>query len=202
MYCLDLQDTFTIQRLTVSDDLLVGCAAKIYSEEIGDYHPKKNLIQRISDQQAFLLLALGKNQEPLGAVTGWILQDEDTIKEKFNLKSAEVSVGYIQSLAVSNSYQKRGLGRALVKNILQCFSSLGCEQAITVAWERSFTFFNKQGFRLQKEIPYYWKSESLNTPDFCVKCGSPCECDAFLMSTKLEPTIYENLAIANTNAKL
>ncbi len=135
-----------------------------------------------------MLLALGKNKEPLGAVTGWILQDKDTIiKETFNLKSAEISIGYIQSLAVTKSHHRKGLGSVLVRNILHCFSSLGCDQAIAVAWERSFKFFNKQGFSIQKQIPDYWKSESLNTPDFCVKCGSPCECDAFLMSTKLQP---------------
>lgn len=65
--------------------------------------------------------------KPIGCVVGKIDQEE-TIQ---NGQVTFVSTGYIGMLAVQSSYRRRGIGKALVRKVLQRMKNIGC-QSVTL----------------------------------------------------------------------
>ncbi|KPA18230.1 GCN5 family acetyltransferase [Candidatus Magnetomorum sp. HK-1] len=194
MRCLDRQESFQVHKIELSDEFFIECAANIYEQALGSYNPKNVLFQKIHDQHAFLLCAVGKHQEPLGAIIGWILKKKHEMpRYKHHLVSFEFPVGYIKSLAVIEAWRGKGIGSTLVNNILHCFCLYGCHHAFCEAWDKSLVFWGKEGFAQQSQISNYWYDESSHTPNFCIKCGSPCTCDAIIMVKTLYPNTYKNV---------
>jgi peptide alpha-N-acetyltransferase len=81
------------------------------------------------------LLALPKNgNEPIGCVVGKIDQEELIVNGIPN----QQQTGYIGMLAVQSSYRRKGIGKALVRNVLQRMKDMGC-QSVTLETEVSNT---------------------------------------------------------------
>lgn len=81
------------------------------------------------------LLALPKDgNEPIGCVVGKIDQEELIV----NGIPTQLQTGYIGMLAVQSSYRRKGIGKALVRNVLQRMKDMGC-QAVTLETEVSNT---------------------------------------------------------------
>jgi N-acetylglutamate synthase-like GNAT family acetyltransferase len=53
----------------------------------------------------------------------------------------------IHQLSVHPAYQRRGIGRALVKEIVKKFKEMGAPTVSATVTKRSFPFFQKVGFR-------------------------------------------------------
>lgn len=186
MHCLDEYESFRIFTLGPSDRFFIESAANIYAQELGSYNPVHSLIQALRKKQAFLLCAVDTHQAMLGTVIGWPLSTPEKIA-KLNLRPGAFGLpaGLIKSIAVTKSSRGSGTGRALVRNILHCFRLYGCSHAVCEAWEKAALFWGKEGFELICTVPEYWYAESSNYPDFCIKCGSPCTCDAMIMGKPL-----------------
>lgn len=63
--------------------------------------------------------------EPIGCVVGKIDQEEMMVMGE----PTQVQTGYIGMLAVQSSYRRQGIGKALVRQVLQRMKSMGCKSA-------------------------------------------------------------------------
>jgi len=189
MHCLDIEELFNVYKLELSDEYLIECLANIHKKALGNYNTKEVLFQKVHEPYTFLLCAVDRNQEPLGAIMGWLLKTENEIIDHKNyLDSFELPVGYIKSLLVTESWRGKRIGHTLLKNMLHCFCSFDCHHVICDAWDEAVTFWEKEGFSIQSRVANYWYHESYSTSNFCIKCGSPCTCDAIIMKKTLHPT--------------
>ncbi len=65
--------------------------------------------------------------------------------------------GYIYHLAVNPRYRNKGIGTALVNDVMKALENLGINKVALVAFKRNEaanTFWEKQGFCLREDINY------------------------------------------------
>jgi len=99
--------------------------------------------------------------EPIGCVVGKIDREEVVV----NGEPEIVQTGYIGMLAVKSSYRRRGIGKALVRRVLQRMKEMGCT-SVTLETEISnktaqLLYQNSFGFiREELLVRYYlnWSS--------------------------------------------
>jgi peptide alpha-N-acetyltransferase len=81
------------------------------------------------------ILAVPKNgEEPIGCVVGKIDQEEMLVAGM----PTQVPTGYIGMLAVQSSYRRHGIGKALVRQVIQRMKDIGCK-SVTLETEVSNT---------------------------------------------------------------
>lgn len=68
-------------------------------------------------------------ENPIGCVVGKIDDEEPTIPSG-DETAAKVKVGYLGMLAVGKGYRRRGIGKALVQQVLDRMQDRGCESVI------------------------------------------------------------------------
>ena len=85
------------------------------------------------------ILAVPKNgEEPIGCVVGKIDQEEMLVAGM----PTQVPTGYIGMLAVQSSYRRHGIGKALVRQVIQRMKDIGCK-SVTLETEVSNTTAQK-----------------------------------------------------------
>jgi N-alpha-acetyltransferase 30 len=77
------------------------------------------------------------SDEPVGCVVGKVDEEEVTLSSmtmdtdgmEHSTTPSGIKTGYIGMLAVSESYRRRGIGKALVRQVLQRMKDMGCTSA-------------------------------------------------------------------------
>ena len=108
---------------------------------------------------------------------------KDIIKEVQDLSSPHVY--FIKQVIVHPSYQKKGLGKKMIHEIINQkhqknipFLCLAWKKDNHIPIEKTL-FFN--GFQRINELPNYWYNDSLLHQYNCLSCGTPpCKCGAVL----------------------
>lgn len=90
-----------------------------------------------------------------------------------------ISIGFIDAVAVASSAKGRGVGTALVERCLAMFSGRGCTEACAMAWKSPHGtnvagVLRRCGFAEGIEIPNYWTG--MYPGIGCKYCGVPCRC--------------------------
>jgi ribosomal protein S18 acetylase RimI-like enzyme len=95
-------------------------------------------------------------------------------------------VGVIKTIAVSNDFQKRGVGYTLTLASYNELSKRDVQAVASIAWKRGTRInahgvLSAAGLRPHKIIPDYWKNDSITQKFKCPNCGEPpCNCSAVL----------------------
>lgn len=180
---VDLIDDYIPTVIAISDDQLGK-----------DYLTIDVLQQSISDSgKYFTRVALNSRKEVIGfCLCGVISPDE--LKNLLRIPPEEIPqalkyskrIGLIGVLAVKDEYQKRGVGTALVNDCITKLNSANVAAMCCVGW-RSSKGINIGGilstcnFETLKEIPDYWREDSLQKNYRCHDCGEPpCTCSALI----------------------
>ena len=71
-----------------------------------------------------VLAVLKQSREPIGCVVGKI--DDEEVMDSQTGQMVTVPTGYIGMLAVSQDYRRRGIGKDLVKQVVERMKQLGC----------------------------------------------------------------------------
>lgn len=92
----------------------------------------------------------------------------------------------VSSVAVRQDYQGRGVGYAIVQDVLQHFDKRNVSMTIMLGWAAPdgvhiAGIAHTLGFSEKATIPEYWHDDSLSKGYQCHVCGSPpCRCSAVL----------------------
>lgn len=116
----------------------------------------------------------------------YFLTEKDKLFGFFNtLKTFAV----IEQVVIAPSYRKKGYSTFLLNNALvQLSKQADC--FICICWIKNEPnlmqkLLLKNDFKLIKEIPNYWKNDSLKKNYQCVICGEPpCKCKAEIYKLK------------------
>lgn len=103
------------------------------------------------------------------------------IQSEVPLFKNEERIGYIRSLASAPHSAKKGLGSALIAQVVACFYKMGIYHMFAGAWKPGDNInagktLEKNGFKKYKEVKNYYLKESLNTEFICPYCGETCYC--------------------------
>ncbi|MGD1698708.1 GNAT family N-acetyltransferase [Dapis sp. BLCC M229] len=199
MHCLDIRESFKVYRLEHSDESLIQPIVEILEHSLGNY--RQALIKGISEKKFFALCALGEGQEVLGAIIGWIIEEETVTTDKYGLNSSEYPTGYIKSLGVKEEWQRKGIGSCLVRTLQHCFSSFGCQRVTCEAFDKSLIFWQHQGFKISTRIPGLSYEASKRVEDFCSDCGTYSKSDAIAMYKEINPNLYDNVEVKPITSK-
>jgi ribosomal protein S18 acetylase RimI-like enzyme len=66
--------------------------------------------------------------------------------------SDDASIFYLQDILVHPGYQRRGIGRRLMENCLECFAHVRTKVLLTDDEERQHTFYKSLGYKNTREL--------------------------------------------------
>jgi len=98
----------------------------------------------------------------------------------------------VRELAVVESHQGRGMGRALAEAVLAWARRRGAERAIAAAWlspapRTSAPLFERLGFQRLGVAAAPYEADSRERGWRCRFCGGPCTCQAAFYGLALSP---------------
>jgi len=178
--------TFRVCR--VSQKTLPSCLA-IAGSQLGEgYLLERNLL----GPDVYSVCGL-VNKDVVGFATGSILNRRclaslhpKVVKATSDGFPRDHSIGVVASVAVRQDCQRRGIGTALVRKIIQYFDDQNITQAILLGWMAPdgvpiAGIARAMGFAEKAVIPEYWRDDSLSRGYLCPVCGHPpCRCSAAL----------------------
>jgi len=172
----------------VSKETAASCMTIAESQLGKDYIPEKDFL----DTNFYPVYSMA-NGDVSGFAIGKIIEQQDfmnqypKIAEKMpNALPWADRVGVVSSVAVRQDYQRRGVGYALVRNVLQYFDNQNISLAVMLGWAASdgvhiAGIARALGFTEKATIPEYWHDDSLSKGYQCPVCGNPpCHCSAVL----------------------
>lgn len=96
-------------------------------------------------------------------------------------------IGVLKTVAVRSDCQGRGIGYAIVEQSLKELRERGVETYCSIAWKGGEStniggVLKNQDFRVDLEIPEYWKADSQELRYNCPQCGAPpCLCTGVIL---------------------
>lgn len=107
--------------------------------------------------------------------------------DKINCSKDEI--GHINVVAVSEEFQKQGIGKLLLKKALLLQRDFGAKCVNVFVWQSSpgmgsQKLFESFGFEAIQYIRHPWLEHSKKVGPkeyWCVVCGNPCKCDELEM---------------------
>lgn len=187
---------FVMVKIKVFEKSDITIVSKIITEEIGDnYFTKNDFLLFISNPLYFSYVAIIDS-----TIVGFGVAYIDTINtiidtslsgELQRLFENGINVGYIKTIAIDKSFQKKGIGSLICETLINDFNNSNTKAIISTAWEigekiNSDRMFKSFGINKICKIPEYWKVESLLKNYQCSNCGKPpCLCSAVIYGKKL-----------------
>jgi len=95
-------------------------------------------------------------------------------------------IGVIKTIAVSNAFQKRGVGYALCYASYNELVNQNIQAVMSIAWKSNGRInangvLSAVGLKPHTEIESFWSEDSWNNNYACPSCGEPpCKCNAIL----------------------
>ena len=182
--------TFTLRSLLEKDFSKI---VAISEQQLGrDYLNVTDLEKSLSQPDIYFTRVIEHQSRGIMGFSLSKIMSGSSIKEYIHLTENEYpkalmcakNIGLLGIIAVENEFQGRGLGTALIKDTIKEFSKREINTIWSTAWRSSKGvniggILGKSGFQILKEIPDYWKEDSIKRGYHCPDCGPPpCKCSA------------------------
>jgi hypothetical protein len=102
-------------------------------------------------------------------------------------------VGVLQTIAVSTSCQRQGIGQLLAESLIR---SLGAPPVLlSPAWRQpggevnAARVLSRVGMTTLADYPEFWTAESRQLGYACPSCGNPCRCEMVLFGAGLNTLV-------------
>jgi ribosomal protein S18 acetylase RimI-like enzyme len=180
---IDMTEDFIPSTIAISDDQLGK-----------DYVTIDSLQQSITgDSKNFAKVAVNQKEEVIGFCVCSILTSDEIINtirippiEFPNALRYSKSIGMIRVVVVKETFQRRGVGYALVCDCIEKLIKNNVTALCSVGWYSSKGvnirgILSTLNFNEIKVVPNYWKEDSIAKKYRCRDCGEPpCECSAII----------------------
>jgi ribosomal protein S18 acetylase RimI-like enzyme len=181
---------------------------EIADDQLGkDYLTDEDLERILSAPEHYVCaVALDKpHAKVVGFCLGLQIQQHE-IKDYIHLAESDIPrsiknserIGLLKTIAIDQEHQRLGIGFKLTEKCVTELISRKVQTIISIAWQNGCRV-NMHGilsglkFRKVKEIPFFWKNDSLKKGYSCPMCGQPpCKCTAviYAMSVPEEGSIH------------
>ncbi len=167
-------------------------AVDIIDSELGKDYIRIDELSNLLEDQSYTCLVSLVDDIPVGIAIGCVknrnealsyLRIQETDCPSY-VKIAD-KIGVVKTIAVRKDYQGRGIGSKLVENLEKQLTR-DANVLSSVAWKHGETVnianvLERHEYKMYKEIPDYWKEDSLREGFFCPVCKEPpCTCSAVI----------------------
>jgi len=115
--------------------------------------PEKSHLQKLLESDSFIVFVALSGEKIVGGLTAYVLQQYYSLRP----------VAYIYDLAVSNNYQRQGIGKMLVADINDYCKSSGIEEVFVQADEidkHALDFYHSTGGKAEKVVHFTYRLNS------------------------------------------
>lgn len=182
-------ENFKIRDANKSD---FASVIKMSDLELGKGYVTEVLLNEVLDESksTFCLVAYDlKTKRIVGFGLGKKIKYTE-IKDIFHGKDLpefkfEDEIGFLKAFVVEESFQKIGIGTMLVNSVLSKLSLEGVQKFISPAKKSKgvvpiASIYEKNNFKIDREIPNYWNEGNINDDFICPVCGNPCHCSCVI----------------------
>lgn len=177
----------------------IAAVLAISDEQLGkDYLSSNDIKEMINNREKhFAKIVFNLNNEAIGFCLCSILTSDELekyllvpIEELSKALTYSKKIGLIKVIAVKENYQGRGIGYNLVGKCISEFIERNVSSMYCVGWKSSKGvniggILKNYDFKIIKEIPNYWREDSLEKNYYCHDCGQPpCQCTAVIFVRK------------------
>ena len=187
-YIFMKQPEFNIEKMSDGD---INVAIDIVDSVLGkNYVEAEKFIEMINCESFVCLKAIVKNKV-VGIALGCVLKIDDAINylkiqdlKIPNIMKHGAEIAIIKTIAINESFQKRGIGTRFVNALEEIFKSKNIHVIASVAWrhdgiENIGGIMKKNEYKSIYIIDNYWKEDSIKEGFSCPVCGdNGCNCSA------------------------
>lgn len=176
---------FTFEELNQTLQLL--------NHRLGDGFYSYEMVESYTKESSKILLMAYVDKELCGVFTGEVVpnESENGVAQLVKAKSeSDSDIGILQSLAIANDMENKGVGSLLIKKAVSLFKQRGVTRMGAHVWSlsdnRMAQILLALGFRKMSFLPNYWSKSSQERNFKCPKCGyPPCNCTAVVYTYNL-----------------
>lgn len=183
-------------RIDTATELDMIEIINIADEGLGKNYLNQKVLQRVLfEKNTALKVAKTASNEVVGFVFTFI-QNYSSLSPKlqntFYHKAINASdkICVLKTIAVKSRYKNQGGGSALVQEVLKYAAKKNAAYITTIAWKENNKInlagiLTRNGFHKVRELPNYWKEESMQNAYYCPLCHEPpCICTAVIFEKK------------------
>ncbi len=168
-------------------------ALQLLNYRLGEGFYSYEMVESYNKEPSKILLMAFGDKELCGVFTGEIVSKESKngVAQLIKSKSdSDLDIGILQSLAIAEDAENRGVGTLLIKKAVSVFKQRGVVKMGGHVWSlsdnRMAQILLALGFRKMAFLPNYWSKSSLERNFQCPKCGQPpCKCTAIVYTYNL-----------------
>lgn len=159
-----------------------------------DFLSRKVLMRLIEQPWRYTVLAARDERGVQGFCYGSLLSATEALEQGavFGLDDGEANgAGMLHSIAIRPWARGKGVGSALVQQLLARLQSHGAQSCRVLGWKQGKTVniqsvLLRAGFRQRSVLPLYWYHDSRSKGYSCPQCGHPpCCCTAVAFTREL-----------------
>jgi len=141
-----------IEKLSPKDVNKLIELIRIFEEVFEMRHfamPDKNYLQQLLTREDFLVLVAVLNDNVVGGLTSYILQQYYSV----------LPMAYIYDFAVKTNLQRQGIGKLLITNLTNYCKSKGFEEVFVQAHKadgHAIEFYRSTGAREEQTVQFYY----------------------------------------------